>query len=171
MGDCALSWPCALAAGACQNEGMCGRGDVSYDDQDVREAFAAVGDVEIHIDLSSPHHDVRPTERVPVARLAGTRLRLEPVVWGTRDTSSTSRAPLLLVRAESVEKGALASRERGLVLFSRFYEWHGPKGTKRKAFAARGPHAPILPLAALISSTSRRMVSSTSPAQSSPDLR
>jgi len=75
-----------------------------------------------------------------------------PIVWGARGPTSKSKAPLLLVRVESVANGSLASRERGLVLFSRFYEWKGEKGTRRDPYAARDPHAPILALAALISS-------------------
>jgi len=84
--------------------------------------LAALGEIDIHIDLSSAQHDVRPTQPVPVARPVGPHLRLDPIVWGARGPTSNSKAPLLLVRAESVANGSLASRERGVVLFSRFYE-------------------------------------------------
>jgi len=150
--------PAARPHGVCDRAprgktmGMCGRGDVSYSEMEVREALAALGESDIHIDLSSAQHDVRPTQPVPVARPVGPHLRLDPIVWRARGPTSKSKAPLLLVRAESVANGALASRERGVVLFTRFYEWQGEKGTKRKPYAARDPRAPILALAALISS-------------------
>src|SRR5438309_9919450 len=100
---------------------MCGRGDISYDDEDVREALSALREVEIHIELASPRHNVSPTEPVPVVRREGEHVHVEGLRWGTRDPSGKSKAPLLLVRSESVAKGSLANRVRGIVLFSKFY--------------------------------------------------
>jgi len=130
---------------------MCGRGDVDYSARKIREAFADLGELEINIDLTAPRHNVSPTDPVPVAHREDGHLRVDGVRWGT--VEGKGRRPLLLVRSESVAHGSLASRTRGLVLFSKFYEWQGAKGTKRKPFAIAPIDGRILALAALVKRT------------------
>ncbi|WP_394849536.1 SOS response-associated peptidase [Pendulispora brunnea] len=132
---------------------MCGRGDVDYSEKKIREAFADLGELDVHFDLSSPRHNVSPTDPVPVVHREDGHLKLDGMVWGTREERAASKRPILLVRAETVAKGSLASRTRGLVMFTKFYEWQGEKGTKRKPYAVRQKDGRILALAALCKRT------------------
>ncbi|WP_394829719.1 SOS response-associated peptidase [Pendulispora albinea] len=132
---------------------MCGRGDVDYSAKKIREAFANLGELEVHFELAAPRHNVSPTDPVPVVRREGAHLTLDAVPWGVRDPKSNAKRPVTLVRAESVEHGSLASRARGLVVFSKFYEWQGEKGQKRRPYAVAALDRRLLALAALCKRT------------------
>ncbi|WP_394831688.1 SOS response-associated peptidase [Pendulispora rubella] len=126
---------------------MCGRGNVDYSTEKIRETFAHLDDLAIGYDLSAPRLNLAPTDSVPVVRRQDQRLRLDGMRWG-RDKGA-GRGPVIWVRSETAARGALASRQRGLIVFGACYEWKGPKGTKRTAYALRARQGELFALAAL----------------------
>ncbi len=127
---------------------MCGRYAVSYDPDDLRDAF----DVdEIADDLPGPSWNVAPTEQVPVVmeRLVQVRpvRKLRPLHWGlvpswAKDPSIGSR--MINARVETIAtkpafRKALGVR-RCLLPADGYYEWYDTGQTDAKGKPVKQPY-------------------------------
>jgi putative SOS response-associated peptidase YedK len=84
-----------------------------------------------------PFDEIYPGYRAPVLRRDGERLRLEMMSWGFPGPMAAKGRPVTNVRnlASPFWRSAIASPERRCIVpVTRFCEWTGDKGSKRKVW-------------------------------------
>jgi putative SOS response-associated peptidase YedK len=115
---------------------MCGRFTLTKSGEEVAEAFGLDAIPEI-----APRYNIAPSQEVlAVRQLAhGETLEATLLRWGLR--SQPGDKPLINARSETAAtRGAFReayARRRCLVPADGFYEWQGPKGTKRQPYHLR----------------------------------
>ncbi|WP_394849631.1 SOS response-associated peptidase [Pendulispora brunnea] len=126
---------------------MCGRGEVDYTAAKIvnafRQAFGA--ELDVQLDLSVPRRNVVPSAKVPVLQRVDGRFVLADQRWGA---GMYNGEPIVLTRSERLLNGQYERLARGLVAFTKFYEWQGEKPNKIP-YAVRDKEGAVLMLAAL----------------------
>ncbi len=98
---------------------MCGRATLTR--IDLEDVAAEVG-AEFDADDAKryrPRYNLAPSDLAWLVISDGARLRIIPAVWGL----PSKKRPVIMVRAERIQKGAFKQHQRAAVIFDGFYEW------------------------------------------------
>ena len=129
---------------------MCGRFTLTTPDIEALARFVSADLDPRLLEHHQPRYNIAPTSVTPLLVAAGPRRILEPAVWGLPSPFGADKRPGGFINARAETAATLPSfrdafaRGRCGVMTDGFFEWTGPKASRRPLWFRRHDGAPMV---------------------------